>query len=230
MADYRLHDREGNSGIGGKGDECVAKGVEGRLRGAGSPPFYLHACLDMSRLEDKFKSSTYMPFAVLVEVSKFRQDKIAALGRISFKADISIGWIGIVIGWPCACLRVFVGCAVRHVARRGGVFADEALRRVSPRRRRERRRRERERGRDPEHRAELPRVPSAACFAAASGAEPAKMRRVAQDCDPKAYMYTPSGRKDAQIGHLSRASTVAAKQAARWRASQHGRGFGIIGA
>ena len=38
---------------------------------------------------------------------------------------------------------------------------DEALRRVSPRRRRERRRRERERGRAPEHRAELPRVPSA---------------------------------------------------------------------
>ena len=33
--------------------------------------------------------------------------------------------------------------------------ADEALRRVSPRRRRERRRGERERGRDPEHRAEL---------------------------------------------------------------------------
>ena len=43
---------------------------------------------------------------------------------------------------------------------------DEALRRVSPRRRRERRRRERERGRDPEHRAELPRVPSAATVGA----------------------------------------------------------------
>ena len=81
--------------------------------------------------------------------------------------------------------------------------ADEALRRVSPRRRRERRRRERERGRDPEHRAELPRVPCAACFAAASGAEPAKMRRVAQDCDPKTYMYMSSGRKDARIGHFS---------------------------
>ena len=46
---------------------------------------------------------------------------------------------------------------------------DEALRRVSPRRRRERRRRERERGRDPEHRAELPRVPSAALFRAEAG-------------------------------------------------------------
>ena len=56
---------------------------------------------------------------------------------------------------------------------------------------------ERERGRATEHRAELPMVPCAACFAAASGAEPAKMRRVAQDCDPTAYMYTPSGRKDA---------------------------------
>ncbi|MBQ3748851.1 MAG: hypothetical protein II863_15710, partial [Kiritimatiellae bacterium] len=53
-----------------------------------------------------------------------------------------------------------------------------------------------------------------------SGAEPAKMRRVAQDCDPKAYMYTPSGRKDARIGHFSRASTVAAKQAARCQANQ----------
>ena len=97
---------------------------------------------------------------------------------------------------------------------------DEALRRVSPRRRRERRCMERERGRDPEHRAELPRVPCAACFAADSGAEPAKMRRVAQDCDPTAYMYTPSispeavgriakralagCRKDARIGHFSR--------------------------
>ena len=47
------------------------------------------------------------------------------------------------------------------------------------------------------------------------------MRRVAQDCDPTAYMYTPSGRKDARIGHFSRASTVAAKQAAHWKANQH---------
>ena len=31
---------------------------------------------------------------------------------------------------------------------------------------------ERERGRDPEHRADLPRVPCAACFAAASGYPP----------------------------------------------------------
>ena len=38
---------------------------------------------------------------------------------------------------------------------------DEALQRVSPRRRRERRRRERERGRAREHRAELPRMPRA---------------------------------------------------------------------
>ena len=47
--------------------------------------------------------------------------------------------------------------------------ADEALRRVSPRRRRERRRRERERGRATEHRAELPRVPCAALFQAEAG-------------------------------------------------------------
>ena len=81
---------------------------------------------------------------------------------------------------------------------------DEALRRVSPRRRRERRCRERERGRAPEHRAELPRVPCAACFAAASGAEPAKMRRVAQDCDPKTYMYMSSGRKDGEAARSER--------------------------
>ena len=36
-----------------------------------------------------------------------------------------------------------------------------------------------------------------------SGAEPAKMRRVAQDCDPKTYMYMSSGRMDARIGHFS---------------------------
>ena len=58
---------------------------------------------------------------------------------------------------------------MRHVARRGGVSTDEALRRVSPRRRRERRRREREGGRDPEHRAELPRVPCVALFRAEAG-------------------------------------------------------------
>jgi len=29
------------------------------------------------------------------------------------------------------------------------------------------------------------------------------MRRVAQDCDPKTYMYMASGRKDARIGHFS---------------------------
>ena len=72
-----------------------------------------------------------------------------------------------------------------------------------------------------------PEVPCAACFAAASGAEPAKMRRVAQDCDPKTYMYMSSGRKDARIGHFSRASTVAAKQAARCQANQHSTGSTI---
>ena len=72
-----------------------------------------------------------------------------------------------------------------------------------------------------------------------SGAEPAKMRRVAQDSTPTAYMYTPSGSKDARIGHFSwyppttegrsprsgcpsrGASTVAPTVAARCQANQH---------
>ena len=47
------------------------------------------------------------------------------------------------------------------------------------------------------------------------------MRRVAQDCDPKTYMYMSSGRKDARIGHFSWASTVARNKAAHWKANQH---------
>ena len=66
-----------------------------------------------------------------------------------------------------------------------------------------------------------PEVPRAALFWAASRAEPAKMRRVAQDCDPKTYMYMSSGRKDALIGRFSRASTVARNKAARWKANRH---------
>ncbi len=54
-----------------------------------------------------------------------------------------------------------------------------------------------------------------------SRAEPSKTRRVAQDCDPTAYMYTPSGRKDALIGRFSRASTVAPTVTARCQANQH---------
>ena len=66
------------------------------------------------------------------------------------------------------------------------------------------------------------------------GAKPSKTRRVAQDCDPMAYMYTPSispeavGRiakralagccKDALIGRFSRASTVAPTVTACWKA------------
>ena len=57
-----------------------------------------------------------------------------------------------------------------------------------------------------------------------SRAEPLKTRRVAQDCDPKAYMYTPSGRKDALIGRFSRASTVAPTVTAHWKANQHSTG------
>ena len=70
VADYRLNDRQGNSGIGGKRNEGVAKGVEGRLRGASSPPFYLHACLDMRRLEDQLQPVADPPLAVLVPVGK----------------------------------------------------------------------------------------------------------------------------------------------------------------
>ena len=66
-----------------------------------------------------------------------------------------------------------------------------------------------------------PEVPSAVTVGAASGAEPAKMRRVAQDCDPKTYMYMSSGRKDARIGHFSQASTVARNKAAHWKANRH---------
>ena len=67
-----------------------------------------------------------------------------------------------------------------------------------------------------------------------SRAKPSKTRRVAQDCDPTAYMYTPSispeavGRiakralagccKDALIGRFSRASTVAPTVTACWKA------------
>ena len=40
-----------------------------------------------------------------------------------------------------------------------------------------------------------------------------------QDCDPKAYMYMSSGRKDARIGHFSRASTVAPTVTARCQAN-----------
>ena len=54
-----------------------------------------------------------------------------------------------------------------------------------------------------------------------SRAEPTKTRRVAQDCDPTAYMYMSSGRKDALIGRFSWASTVARNKAARWKANQH---------
>ena len=82
--------------------------------------------------------------------------------------------------------------------------ADKASRRETPRRRRERRRGERERGRDRPETRRTPEVPCAVRFAAASGAEPSKPNRVAQDCDPKAYMYTPSGCMDARIGRVRR--------------------------
>ena len=48
-----------------------------------------------------------------------------------------------------------------------------------------------------------------------SRADRSRARRVAQDCDPKLYMYTASGRMDAQNARPDIVSTVAAKQAAR---------------
>ena len=54
-----------------------------------------------------------------------------------------------------------------------------------------------------------------------SGAEPSKTRRVAQDGDPKTYVYMSSGRKDALIGRFSRVSTVAPTVTAHWKANQH---------
>ena len=107
---------------------------------------------------------------------------------------------------------------------------DEASRRETPRRRRERRRggiprarsanreagasgaRERGRGRSLARR--TPEVPWAASFAAASRAHRSRSRRDAQDCDPKAYMHTPSGRMDA---HAARAAQGARLNIARGR-------------
>ena len=52
-------------------------------------------------------------------------------------------------------------------------------------------------------------------------AEPFWARWIRQDCGPTAYMYTPSGAKDAGIGRSRKASTVARNKAARCQANQH---------
>ena len=44
-----------------------------------------------------------------------------------------------------------------------------------------------------------PEVPCAATVRVGSGTDRSRVRRVAQDSTPTAYMYTPSGSKDAQI-------------------------------
>ena len=54
-----------------------------------------------------------------------------------------------------------------------------------------------------------------------SRAEPSRVRRLRQDSPPTAYMYTPSGAKDAGIGRSRKASTVARNKAARCQANQH---------
>ena len=114
----------------------------------------------------------------------------------------------------------FVACAAEHVARRGGRIRPTkhrgAKRRegdgnvgagsgVSPKREARAAKRAlcgvRGRGRSLARR--TPEVPWAASFAAASRAHRSRSRRDAQDCDPKAYMHTPSGRMDA---HAARAA------------------------
>ena len=113
---------------------------------------------------------------------------------------------------------------------------DEALRRVSPRRRRERRRRERERGRDPEHRAELPRVPCAVTVGAnaerteAGGGELCRTRPRRRICIRRAGRRThksaalhsiprrpKGGVREADA--LAGVSTVALTVTAHWKAA-----------
>ena len=55
-----------------------------------------------------------------------------------------------------------------------------------------------------------------------SRAEPSRVRRLRQDSPPTAYMYTPSGVKDAGIGRSRKASTVARNKAAHGKASAQG--------
>jgi hypothetical protein len=57
-----------------------------------------------------------------------------------------------------------------------------------------------------------------------SRAEPSRVRRLRQDSPPTAYMYTPSGVKDAGIGRSRKASTVAPTVTAHWKANQHSTG------
>ena len=45
----------------------------------------------------------------------------------------------------------------------------------------------------------------------ARGTQPFQMRRFLQDCAPKTYLCTSSGRKDAEIAHIKRMSTVGRK-------------------
>ena len=54
-------------------------------------------------------------------------------------------------------------------------------------------------------------MPTAAFICPASGTQPFQMRRFLQDCDPKTYSCTSSGRKDAEIAHIKRMSTVGRK-------------------
>ena len=62
------------------------------------------------------------------------------------------------------------------------------------------------------NRRELIRVTHAASFAPASGAEPGRLRRFAQDFAPKPYLCTASGRKDAETGQAAGRAPLARKK------------------
>jgi len=102
MADYRLHDRQRNSCIGGKGDEGVPKGVERRLGRAGSSPFYLHARLDIRRLEDQLQPVADSPLAVLVPVGERGFTKAEAENAllVSFRVSRRRAFVSELCGKP----------------------------------------------------------------------------------------------------------------------------------
>ena len=57
---------------------------------------------------------------------------------------------------------------------------------------------------DETHCRTLSKMPRAAFICPASGTQPFQMRRFLQDCAPKTYLCTSSGRKDAEIAHIKR--------------------------
>ena len=98
---------------------------------------------------------------------------------------------------------------------------DEALRRVSPRRRRERRRRERERGRATEHRAELDQRCQARSRSGPTPSEPKQGVASCAGLAPEAvYVYGERGEGRANRPPCT-GSTVAPTVTAHGKANQH---------